>query len=181
MPNKPREYYLSIRSKFAPASAKLVIVAESPPASDEGKYFYNPTGAVTEWLFAALMKQLCVEPKTKDEGLREFQRRGWALIDATYEPVNKRESEAAKKEVILRGPEEMAADPKTFRRALRDKNFAWHTHGEGWEVEVGSPEHQAMLEVLTPFRSSSRECRNLIYVSNAGDSRSRSTLSGETI
>ena len=285
-----RSEYLSYRRKFEPTTVKLVIVAESPP--DSGKYFYNPTGAVTEWLFAALMKQLGVEPKTKDEGLREFQRRGWALIDATYEPVNKRESKAAKKEVILRdypllrddlkrllpdlstpvvlvkanvcrlleprlaadgfnvinkgqsvsfpafgqqpdfhrqfcailksakkltdrggtprsrpkkrpanepgnaglttlikkhgkdiltnlikehgdeiltylvkvlgnavftatiqrngrvGPEEMTANPKTFRRALRDKNFAWHTHGESWEVDVGSPEHQAMLDVL---------------------------------
>jgi hypothetical protein len=97
-----RSEYLSFRRKFEPENVKLVIVAESPPASDEGKYFYNPDGKITEWLFAALMKQLGVEPKTKDEGLREFQRQGWTLIDATYEPVNKRESEAAKKEVILR-------------------------------------------------------------------------------
>jgi hypothetical protein len=95
-----RSKYLSFRRKFEPESVKLVIIAESPP--DSGDYFYNPSGAVTEWLFAAFMKQLGVKPKKKAEGLREFQRRGWALIDATYEPVNKRESEAAKKEVILR-------------------------------------------------------------------------------
>ena len=34
------------------------------------------------------MKQLDIHPKTKFEGLSEFQKRGWALVDATYEPVN---------------------------------------------------------------------------------------------
>jgi hypothetical protein len=29
-----------------------------------------------------------IEPKTKDEGLREFADRGYLLIDATYRPVN---------------------------------------------------------------------------------------------
>jgi hypothetical protein len=62
-----------------------VTIAESPPAS--GKYFYDPTGATSEWLFAALMKQIGFSPSNKEEGLREFQRRGWILIDATYEPV----------------------------------------------------------------------------------------------
>lgn len=86
MPNKPREYYLSLRSKFAPACTKLVIVAESPPAS--GKYFYNTEGAVSEPLFAALMLQLGITPTSKQSGLQEFQHRGWVLVDATYEPVN---------------------------------------------------------------------------------------------
>jgi hypothetical protein len=39
-------------------------------------------------------------------------------------------------------------DRKRFRKALRDRNFSWHTHGDDWEVEVGSPEHQDMLNVL---------------------------------
>jgi hypothetical protein len=33
------------------------------------------------------MKQISFSPCTKEEGLREFQRRGWVLVDATYEPV----------------------------------------------------------------------------------------------
>jgi DnaJ-like protein len=49
--NSGRSYYFSFRHKFEPASVKLVIIAESPPAS--GKYFYNPVGAVSEPLFAA--------------------------------------------------------------------------------------------------------------------------------
>jgi hypothetical protein len=80
---KQRSEYLDLRRRFEPASATLVIVAESPPVS--GLYFYNPDG---ELLFAALMEQLGVQPRTKLEGLTEFQKRGWALVDATYEPVN---------------------------------------------------------------------------------------------
>lgn len=81
-----RSEYLSFRRKFEPASVKLVIVAESPPAS--GKYFYNPAGSISEPLFAAVMLQLGFAPTSKEDGLREFQRRGWVLVDATYEPVN---------------------------------------------------------------------------------------------
>jgi hypothetical protein len=77
---------LSFRNMFMPASVKLVVVAESPPIS--GKYFYNPEGAITVTLFRAFMKQIGVEPKTKNDGLLAFQKAGWVLVDATYEPVN---------------------------------------------------------------------------------------------
>jgi hypothetical protein len=85
---KQRSEYLDLRRRFETASASLVIVAESPPVS--GLYFYNPDGRASEPLFAALMKQLGVRPGTKLEGLVEFQKRGWALVDATYEPVDGR-------------------------------------------------------------------------------------------
>jgi len=75
-------------------------IAESPPVS--GKYFYDPAGATSEWLFAALMKQIRFSPSTKEEGLREFQRRGWILVDATYEPVNKGLSDSNRDKVIER-------------------------------------------------------------------------------
>lgn len=42
-----------------------------------------------EPLFSALMDQICVKPETKEEGLRKFQKRGWLLVDAIYQPVNK--------------------------------------------------------------------------------------------
>ena len=86
MSERKRREYLSLRRQYEPENIRLVIVAESPPAS--GRYFYNPAGALTEPLFAALMRHLRLSPRTKDDGLRDFQRRGWVLIDATYEPVN---------------------------------------------------------------------------------------------
>src|SRR5690349_17549046 len=83
---RKRDEYLNLRRQYLPESIKLVIVAESPPAS--GLYFYDPKGSVGEPLFSAFMLQIGASPKDKEEGLRKFQQRGWALIDATYKPVN---------------------------------------------------------------------------------------------
>jgi hypothetical protein len=79
-----------------------VIVAESPRAS--GKYFYDPTGSTKEPLFAAIMLQLGISPATKEVGLRELKQRGWVLVDATYQPVDKLAKDASLKrdEVIAR-------------------------------------------------------------------------------
>jgi hypothetical protein len=86
MSDLKRNYYVSLRRAYQPDGIKLVIVAESPPVS--GLYFYDPTGSISEPLFAALMRQLRFSALDKDTGLRELQRSGWMLVDATYEPVN---------------------------------------------------------------------------------------------
>lgn len=86
MLERKREQYLGLRRQFTPERIELIIVAESPPAS--GLYFYDPDGSVGEPLFAALMKHLGLSPDKKESGLRGFQRSGWLLVDATYEPVN---------------------------------------------------------------------------------------------
>jgi hypothetical protein len=84
---RTRDEYLLLRRKYEPSNPTLVIVAESPPLS--GKYFYDASGSVNEPLFAALMRQLGVPSGTKEDGLRAFQQRGWVLVDATYQPVDK--------------------------------------------------------------------------------------------
>jgi hypothetical protein len=91
--------YLAYRCKFEPSRVRLVLVAESPPES--GLYFYNPDGKTSEPLFSALMEHIDCAPRTKEEGLREFQRQGWLLVDATYEPVNTLAA-AARDSVIMR-------------------------------------------------------------------------------
>jgi hypothetical protein len=53
---RDRSAYISLRRRYEPERIRLVIIAESPPAS--GLYFYDETGAPGEPLFAALMKQL---------------------------------------------------------------------------------------------------------------------------
>jgi len=82
-----RAEYLRLRSPYVPVHRRIVFVLESPPKS--GLYFYNPDGRVSEPLFSAMMKDIIgLNPKSKDEGLREFASRGFLLIDATYTPVN---------------------------------------------------------------------------------------------
>lgn len=87
MSERNRDYYLRLRRRYEPANAKLIIVAESPPAS--GKYFYDPAGSTKEPLFSAIMKQIGQSPPTKESGLRDLQQKGWLLIDATYQSVDK--------------------------------------------------------------------------------------------
>jgi hypothetical protein len=99
--------YLSFRDRYRPATIKLVLVAESPPAS--GRYFYNPDGAVTEPLFAALMREIGASPATKHDGLLAFQASGWILVDATYEPVNTYDGNR-RDEVIIRDYEQLRED-----------------------------------------------------------------------
>jgi hypothetical protein len=97
-----RDYYHRLRRVHQPENLRLVIVAESPPAS--GKYFYDTTGSTREPLFAALMRQLGLSPTTKGVGLRELQQKGWVLVDATYQPVDKLTKDAShdRDEVIVR-------------------------------------------------------------------------------
>jgi hypothetical protein len=99
--------YLSFRDRYRPETIKLLLVAESPPAS--GRYFYNPAGALTEPLFAALMREIGASPATKDEGLLAFQASGWMLVDATYEPVNTYDGKR-RDEVISRDYEQLRED-----------------------------------------------------------------------
>lgn len=91
--------FLAFRDKFTPTTVKLVVIAESPPKNQT--YFYNPAGRVTEWLFSALMEQLSHTPTTKEDGLREFQRRGWILADATYEPIDGLGTQKKKRNAII--------------------------------------------------------------------------------
>jgi hypothetical protein len=81
-----RDYYLALRHRYEPDKARLVIVAESPPAS--GLYFYDGAGRTSEPLFAAIMRRLKFAPRIKEDGLREMQRRGWLWVDATYQQVD---------------------------------------------------------------------------------------------
>jgi hypothetical protein len=109
---RKRDDYLSLRRQFEPDDIYLIIIAESPPAA--GRYFYNPEGRVTEPLFAAMMVQLRISPETKLDGLREFQQRGWVLVDATYKPVNNERNHRRRNAAILRDYGLLRDDIKTL-------------------------------------------------------------------
>ena len=82
---KRRSEYLDLRRRFEPASARWLLSAELPPVSG---LIYNPDGKAGEPL--SLRSRSGIRPATKLEGLVEFQKQGWALVDATYEPVDGR-------------------------------------------------------------------------------------------
>jgi len=102
-----RDEYLALRSVYEPPKPRLIVVAESPPLS--GKYFYDPSGKVTEPLFAALMDQVGIKPTLKELGLSRLKDEGWLLVDATYEPVNGYKA-TQKKLVIKRDYHKLLSD-----------------------------------------------------------------------
>jgi hypothetical protein len=106
-----RDRYISLRRRYQPETTRLAIVAESPPAS--GRYFYDATGPTTEPLFSAVMKQLRLQPATKDEGLRLFRQASWILVDATYQPVNALD-QLGRNAVIVRDYSLLGADLKAL-------------------------------------------------------------------
>ncbi len=109
-----RDEYLKRRGEFVPEDPKdikLIIVAESPPASE--LYFYKPDGRVKEPLFAAMMKQLDFKCSKKLDGLQHFKQRGWVLVDATYEPVDGL-SDSVRTAIIKRDYELLCCDLRSL-------------------------------------------------------------------
>lgn len=104
--------YKRMRDAYRPARLRAVFLLESPPKS--GKYFYNRDGKVTEPLFKAMMEFIGIADKikSKEDGLREFQDRGFFVVDASYDPVNNLKGKA-RDQMILRG----------FRSLVQDLNL----------------------------------------------------------
>jgi hypothetical protein len=100
---KSKEDYLELRSRYMPGRLRLVIIAESPPAS--GKYIYDPSGERTEPLFSALMRFLRYDAGDKASGLEELRRRGILLVDATYEPVNQQSDKERSAKIEAKYPD----------------------------------------------------------------------------
>jgi hypothetical protein len=75
---------------------------------NERAYFYDDRNRGV--LFREMMKLIGQSPRSKIEGLRAFQARGWLLVDATYEPVNKCDDEAKRNAIILRDYPRLIAD-----------------------------------------------------------------------
>jgi len=81
---------------------KFVVIAVWPPKPR--LYFYDPTGSIEERLFKTVMKVLSYKPATKEDGLREFQRCGCLLVDATYRPLDGLSEELREKEILKSYP-----------------------------------------------------------------------------
>lgn len=106
--------YLDWRERFRPDPIKLIIVAESPPFSQE--YFYKPKhgSGRDEVLFRTLMKHIEADYQTKEQGLTKFQGKGWYLIDATYTPVNNIKDDKERNKAIMRNYPELVTDLRSL-------------------------------------------------------------------
>lgn len=92
------EYYHRHRNKYLPDDLKYIFILESPPVS--GLYFYDENGKTSEPLFMEMMKLFGIKAKDKKEGLKQFQKAGYVIVDATYKPVNHLKGQK-RNEVIL--------------------------------------------------------------------------------
>src|SRR4051812_7248373 len=96
---RTRDDYLSLRRRFEPDRTRLVIIGESPPASQ--LYFYDSEGLASEPLYSALTEHFGIARTNKAAGLSELKRQGVILLDATYQPVNEGLSRQERNQIIL--------------------------------------------------------------------------------
>ncbi len=95
MDNTMIRRYRVAREAYRPEKVRVLFIAESPPAS--GGFFYFPETIGKDHLFRETMKALGLWPEDRrlskgfDKGplLREFQSRGFYLIDTSLVPVDK--------------------------------------------------------------------------------------------
>jgi len=95
-----KEYYKKLRSKYLPEKIVVIFVLESPPAS--GKYFYNEDGKMNEILFMTMMKLINYKAKDKKDGLAEFKKKGFFIVDSTYQQVDSIKDDKEKNLIIIK-------------------------------------------------------------------------------
>lgn len=96
-----KNYYIAFRKKYTPNKIKAIFVLESPPNPPKlGKYFYKTNGRVSEPLFAEMMNLIHYKPLSKKAGLKEFQKRGFVIVDAVYMPINHLDEKSRNKEIL---------------------------------------------------------------------------------
>ncbi len=84
-----------LRENYKPRPVKVLIVAESPPDSNnqEIRFFYNPNQERWDHLFRSIMKvvfpDFVFRAGEKECWLQKFKSAGYYLIDATDQPINK--------------------------------------------------------------------------------------------
>jgi hypothetical protein len=103
--------YVLVRDNFKPVNRLMfLLIAESPPAS--GGYFYFDKATGKDSLFRETMKGLGLFPEDsrmprgfdKTHLLREFQRRGFFMVDASYDPVDNLQISKRRRAIIKEIP-----------------------------------------------------------------------------
>jgi hypothetical protein len=112
-------YYKKLRKKYTPAEIKLIFLFESPPES--GEYFYDDTGKITEPLFTDMMNCFIpFVPTSKKEGLKEFTRLGYLLVDSTYKSINNLDN-GERRQTILKEYPKLEKDLKILMKESQAK------------------------------------------------------------
>jgi hypothetical protein len=88
------EYYQKLREKYKPIRIKYLLIAESPPQSEDGRFFYNPNQEKWDFLFKSVMEVVFpdftdnYQKGQKAQYLQKFKEHGFYLIDAVDIPIN---------------------------------------------------------------------------------------------
>jgi hypothetical protein len=92
-----RMNYESLRAANRPRDIRVLMIAESPPASESGRFFYKVGVMTGDALFLDMMKVCFPEMAShqtarqirsrKAQYLAAFKERGYYLVDATDSPV----------------------------------------------------------------------------------------------
>jgi hypothetical protein len=84
-----------LRETYKPRKISCLLIAESPPRSDEPepRFFYNPNQTRYDFLFRSIMAIVFPgfiddRQATKHDYLKRFCKAGFYLIDATDTPIN---------------------------------------------------------------------------------------------
>ena len=89
-----KEWYNKLRKEYKPSEIKCLLIAESPPKSEGGRFFYNPDQEKYDFLFRSVMEVIFTDFKVKYRRgqkriyLQKFKEKGFYLIDAVDEPIN---------------------------------------------------------------------------------------------
>ena len=88
--------YQELRGIYEPREIKCLLIAESPPRSEDKRFFYNPDQEKYDFLFKSVMEAIFpnftnnYRKGQKHKYLQRFKERGFYLIDAIDIPINDR-------------------------------------------------------------------------------------------
>jgi len=161
-----RKENLNFAYCYKPDLVKILWIVESPPKADPPRYFYRPELTSYDSLFRETMKALDIEfIDSKENALKEFQRRDYFLIDSMKCPADKGNSylkpqmrsncrNILKEEILYLNPDKILIIKADVHTPVMDLIN---------EIDIGYPESQMLSRVLNknsiPFPGSGRQVR----------------------
>lgn len=118
--------FAAARAKYKPRSVRYILLAESPPRADSGRFFYFEDVSEKDTLFWETMKTLYPDecPPTgyprhrKREFLERFQADGFYLLDAVEEPLGAKGKQKRIQEALPKLLQNLKAECKPNTRVV---------------------------------------------------------------